>query len=145
MSLYPNSFPGARGFARWMLSGGRLQIAPDLSRIKLFRDLCTEVILFRDGCWQCELVCAFPNAMIPMHRHLRADSCELALGGGAAAVIGEEIVGQIQRGSLAANLIRVPSGKWHGGKIGPKGCVWLSFQHWLQGEPTWLTDDWEEK
>jgi hypothetical protein len=129
-----------------MLEGDRLLIEPDLSRIRLIRDFVMEVVLYRDGPWQCELIVGFPSKVIPRHRHLRADSCDLALGGAGLVSIGSRIVNVneiLQRGSLAANLIRVPRDVWHGGELGAAGGAWLSFQHWI-GEPDYLGNDWED-
>jgi hypothetical protein len=141
------NFSGPRAFARWMIEGDRLLIKPDLSRIRLIRDFVMEVVLYRDGPWQCELIVGFPGKVIPRHRHLRADSCDLALGGDGLVTIGSRVVQvsqTLQRGSLAANLIRVPRSVWHGGELGAAGGAWLSFQHWI-GEPDYLGNDWEDQ
>lgn len=144
MTLHAESFSGPRAFARWMLIDGSMPIQNDLSRIRAFRGCATEVILFSESCWQVELICVYPGAVIPRHRHLRVDSCELAIGGSAIANIDGAVVNQVPRGRLCANLIRVPAGAWHGGIAGSQGVVWLSFQHWLDGVPGWITDDWQE-
>jgi hypothetical protein len=141
------NFAGPRSFARWMIEGNRLLIQPDLSRIRLIRDFVMEVVLYREGPWQCELVIGMPSKVIPRHRHLRVDSCDLALGGSGLVIIGSKVVHVnktlSQRGSMSANLIRVPRGVWHGGELGDCGGAWLSFQHWI-GDPAYLGEDWED-
>jgi quercetin dioxygenase-like cupin family protein len=131
-----------RHFAKAMLAGNRLRIEPDLSRIRAFRG-ALEVILYREGCWQVELVAGLPGTPIPQHRHLRVDSYELCLGGSVDAAINGIAMKNAQRGSLCANLIRIPLGAWHGGDAGANGVVFLSFQKW-QGEPSFISDDWHE-
>ena len=143
--LTENSFPGSRAFARYMLRGSRLTIQIDPSRTCVFRKTAIEVLLFREACWQVELISVFPNSIVVQHRHLQVDSCELALGGGVVADVEGKVLKQFHRGSLAANLVRVPRGAWHGGSAGPNGVVWLSFQHWFDREPGWISEDWHER
>ena len=134
-------YPGVRTFARRMLAKG-LPIQPDLSRI-LVMPLGTECVIYRDAPWQISIVTMPPNTQIPRHRHNRMDSAELVLGGSGLANIDQRVAGATQRGNVAANLIRVPRGKWHEGHTGPNGCVYLSFQHWI-GEPGHICEDWEQ-
>jgi hypothetical protein len=37
----------------------------------------------------------------------------------------------------------VPRAAWHEGHAGPDGVVWLSFQEWRDGEPGFVTEDWQ--
>ena len=144
--LTEKSFPGSRAFARWMLRDvHRLISQIDPSRTRIFKDIATEVILFRESCWQVELITVYPNAVVAQHRHMHVESTELPLGGGV--IIGDidgEKLKPFHRETLFANLIRIPAGVWHGGRAGQNGVVWLSFQKWIVLPPTWITDDWEE-
>lgn len=138
-----NSFPGPRGFARYMLDGDRLLIRPQLDSISIFGGYAIEVILFREACWQVELITMLPGVVVPKHRHNRVDSCDLMIGGTPGCVeIGERAISPLRRGSLAANLVRVGKGVWHHGKSGKSGAVYLSFQKW-DGEPGLISEDWE--
>ena len=143
MTLDRNSFAGSRGFARWMLRNSTLPIQIDPARICVFNRSAIEVILFREACWQVELISVFPDTVVERHRHLHVDSCELALGGGLVADVDGVPLKSFSRGPIDANLVRVGVGAWHGGRSGPKGIVWLSFQHWIDREPGWISEDWE--
>ena len=143
MCLSTNSFPGPRAFARWALDGGRLKIAPDLGRIHADRGLAIECVLFRQACWQVELVTLMPHAQGVMHRHNRCSSVDLALGGTGVANIGGRDILQVQRGSLLAQLVRIERGQWHVGSAGPQGNMFVSFQQWHDGEPDFISTDWE--
>lgn len=145
MMLTAKSFPGSRAFARWMLRDDRMPIEIEPARICRWLDRTIEVILFRQSCWQVELISVLPGGVAKQHRHMRVDSCELCLGGGVLADVDGRQLNTMHRGPLAANLIRVPMGAWHGGESGPNGVVWLSFQHWVKGSPGWVSEDWEEQ
>jgi hypothetical protein len=141
--LKPDSFAGPRAFARWALEGDRLRIAPQLDRIHSDRGLAIECILFRESCWQIELVTLMPNAVGVMHRHNRCSSADLALGGTGIANIGGRDVLQRQRGSILAQLFRIDRSVWHGGSAGPQGSILVSFQQWHDGDPDFISTDWE--
>ena len=143
--LTPTSFRGVRHFARTMLADGRVPIRLDDARAtRVYRDCALEVVLFREACWQIEIICAMPHASAPRHMHPHVDSCELGLGGSVVGDLGYgAFATRKARGSLAANLIAVPAGQWHGGAVGAGGAAFLSFQRWRDGiAPTWITDDW---
>lgn len=142
--LHKNSFAGPRDFARAMLEKNRVPLQLDSSRINCWNGKVMEVILFRESIWQVALISGFPGIAVPTHRHNRVNSCELALGGHVLARVGRRTLPTTFRGSLAANMTYVSAGVWHGGEAGPNGVVFLSFQHWVKGEPGWLADDWEE-
>lgn len=138
-----NTFAGPRAFARFMLRDDRLLIRPQLDSIAVFGGYAIEVVLFRQACWQVELITMLPGANVPMHRHMRVDSCDLMIGGTTAGVvIGGRAVKPFQRGPLASNLVRVGKGVWHGGQPEGNGAVYLSFQRW-DGEPGLISEDWE--
>jgi len=137
------TFAGPRAFARFMLKDDRLLIRPRLDSITLVSGYVVEVILFREACWQVELITMLPGVAVPKHRHNRVDSCDLMLGGTTASVeIGGRMVKPFQRGQLAANLVRVGKGVWHHGQPEENGAVYLSFQKW-DGEPGLIGEDWE--
>lgn len=142
MNLHPESFAGPRAFARWALKDGRLLLRPLPDQLTAWNGLGQETVLFRESCWQIELLMALPNAPAPVHRHLRCDSADLLLHGEVAgAVEGRGFTPP--RGPLHLQLKTISRGEWHGGQAGPKGFVWLSFQRWHDGEPTFISEDWE--
>lgn len=145
------SFAGPRAFARHMLRDGRLQIRPIVDQIMTFRGSAIETVLFREGCWQIELVSIVPGATAEKHRHLRCSSADLILNGLVNGYVGgRTIPSQPKRGSMIANLVTIGRGEWHGGTSGlgggitgiGGGLVYLSFQQW-EGTPTFVSEDWE--
>lgn len=139
-----DTFAGPRAFARHMLEGGRLQLRPLVDAVMAFRGRGIESILFRESCWQVELVVAMPSAEAEMHRHLRCASADLLLNGAlmpCSTVEGRDI-GAPRRGELVHQLRTIGKGEWHGGAAGPAGLVYLSFQQW-DGQPTFISEDWE--
>lgn len=139
-------FAGPRAFARHMLAGNRLLLRPLLDRMQSTGQW-SELVLYREGCWQVALIVIRPNVVVPRHRHLRVDSCDIGLGGSGLITIEPRVIDQpaerAMRGPLAANLIRVPRGAWHGGTTGPQGGTFLSFQHWAGGAPGFISEDWQ--
>jgi hypothetical protein len=143
-----DAFKSVKAFARYMLRDGRLTLRPVLDGIWAptshpsqpgrFGLAC---ILFRSGCWQVEMLVGLPNCQAPAHRHNRVDSVDVILCGGVTGGVNHRAFAD-NRGSLLANLVRVPAGEWHGGAAKDSGVVYLSFQKW-QGEPTFIGLDWE--
>jgi quercetin dioxygenase-like cupin family protein len=97
----------------------------------------TELVLYRDGPRQIELVVLHPHAQVPPHRHLRCDSADVALAGGGEV----RVEGRAFPFGLGP-ILSVPVGVVHSGCAGPDGAAYLSFQIW-QGEPTYIASDWE--
>lgn len=136
------SFAGPRGFARWMLKNGGIQLRPLYDQIMTFRGQILESVLFREACWQIELVAALPGAVTERHRHLRCESADLLLNGEVVNTVGGRGVGLPSQGKLEAQLRTIGIGEWHGGAAGDRGLVYLSFQRWLD-EPTFISQDWQ--
>lgn len=140
MTISRNSFPGPRSFARHMLRGG-LVLRPMYDQIMTYAGTTIETILFREACWQVELIAALPNASAPMHKHLRCASADLLLNGTVSGTV-EGRGFSPPRGPLEAQLKTINKNEWHGGAAGPVGFVYLSFQMW-DGDPTFISEDWE--
>lgn len=141
MMMDQTSFAGPRAFARHMLREGRIALRPLYDQIMTYGGTTLESVLFRESCWQVELIAALPNAAAPMHRHLRCSSADLLLNGS----VGGTVSGRgfnAPRGPLQAQLKTIGIGEWHGGAAGPGGFIYLSFQQWV-GEPTFISQDWE--
>lgn len=130
-------------FARRMLADDRLLMRPPMDGLR-WADGWGEAILYRDGPWQVELVMLLPGVDVPMHRHMRCESCDVALSG-SGEIVTERFRGPFGRDEsrpLARTVLRIPAGMLHGGKAGPSGCLWLSFQRWA-GEPAHISEDWQ--
>lgn len=141
MTMFASSFAGPRAFARHMLREDRLLLRPMYDQLMTYGGATLETILFRDGCWQVELIAAMPNADAPMHRHLRCASADLLLNGTVSGTVGGRGFSP-PRGPLQAQLKTIGIGEWHGGSAGPGGFIYLSFQQW-QGKPDFISQDWE--
>lgn len=135
------SFAGPRAFARHMLKDGRLPLRPLYDQLMTYGGTTLESVLFRESCWQVELIAAMPNASAPMHRHLRCASADLLLNGTVCGTVSGRGFSP-PRGPLEAQLKTIGIGEWHEGSAGPEGFIYLSFQQWV-GEPTFISQDWE--
>lgn len=102
-----------------------------------------ESILFREGPWQVELIVGWPNSKTAMHRHLRCASADLPLNGWASGSAGGRPFAKPRSDVLVQQIRTVGRNEWHGGTAGDKGFVYLSFQQWFDGEPTFISQDWE--
>lgn len=145
--LTPDAFAGPRAFARYMLRDERLQIRPVQALQSMKTGMgATEVVLFREACWQVTLLVLEPNLLVPSHKHHRVDSVDLAIAGDGFANIGSTVraraVSAAAGLALMSQLQRVPKGVAHGGSAGPVGGCFLSFQRW-DGEPDSVMNDWE--
>ena len=141
--MTPDSFAGPRAFARHMLREGRLELRPIVDQIMTFRQSAIEAILFRDACWQIELVSVVPGFVAEKHKHLRCASADLILNGLVDGYVGARSMREPpKRGGWEANLFTIGRGEWHGGTSGPNGLCYLSFQQW-DGPPTFVSEDWQ--
>jgi hypothetical protein len=145
----PDSFPSVKRFARHMIQGGRLTLAPirdavwtpeghaDIGGQKII-----SCILFRSGCWQVELLVYHPGASAPLHRHNYCESADILLNGNLAGIVGNLPFKEPKGDNLALNITQIPIGAWHGGHT-TQGLIALSFQKWIGVEPTFIANDWE--
>lgn len=138
-------FRGVRHYARHMLEGDRLRLSRGLQAMRCAYQW-VEIVLHRDGPWQTQLNVFLPGAAVPMHRHLRCDSVDITLAGSGLVDVlpwrGVPLANPAHA-PLAAQLLPVPRGVWHGGLAGEHGAALLSFQHWADGEPDFISADWE--
>ena len=103
--------------------------------------MVTEVILYRDDCYQVQQCIVSSNAELPDHIHPEVDSFELYMSGDITfRRDGHFFIPQ--RPGLD-NLRILPSSS-HGGTFGPRGGTFLSIQRWLDGvEPDFISRNWE--
>lgn len=143
-----SSFAGPRAFARHMLLGERLRIAPLTTGESMHWGAgFMEAILFRDACWQVSLIVIFPNVVIPPHKHMRVASVDIGLTGTGSSSVVPSFIDRVltppEPEHFDAYLQRVPAGSVHYGCAGASGATFLSFQQWI-GEPGFVAEDWEE-
>jgi hypothetical protein len=136
------SFHNLRAFARYMLRDGRLQMPTELCRMH-FDGRAFQLVMFRDGPWQLELVTLMPNIVVPRHSHPNVSTFGIYLGGSGALDSSEYIERQINKLRSGTMLgVTTPAGEEHGGSVGPDGLCFLSFQQWSV-EPSMLHEDWQ--
>lgn len=147
--LAPDAFRSVKHFARHMIKGNRLTLAPLREQIwtahghqDVGGQQMMTAILFRSGCWQVELLMIAPGSSSPLHRHNFCDSADILLAGDLAGPIDGDAIMAPRGDNLAANIQSLPRGAWHGGTT-QRGLVALSFQKWTGREPTFIAHDWE--
>jgi hypothetical protein len=148
IELADDAFRSARQFARYMLQGNRLPLAPVRTAIisgaeGVLTGVGMAAVLFRSGCWQVELLVGMPGVVAPPHKHPNVHSADVVLCGSVCGHTGIRPFGK-ERGPLLANLQTIPAGFVHAGQSGESGVVYLSFQQWLNGvQPSHIILDWE--
>jgi quercetin dioxygenase-like cupin family protein len=99
-------------------------------------------VLDRRGQFQAEIVCILASekgGTFGEHRHPNVNSIEWFLGGDLNFVVKNQPIQTECHG-----LLWVRSQDWHAVKVGPKGGMLISIQHWDKGvEPTSVGHNWE--
>lgn len=130
-------------FLEWFLNTTPMLGAVPLNNAVTNSNGITGVVWFREPPFQVEMFIAPPNCIIPEHTHPNVDSFEVYVGGqimfshsGKWVFSQEEIVPMSRHGvsSTRGRSIRVKPSDRHGGVFGPTGGVFMSVQHWLNGE-----------
>ena len=109
------------------------------------------ITLHRQERWQTQLWLCDPNSEIPDHAHPHVDVMQLYVGGNLALRHkGEQVihpealrVGVAGLAMMRGAMLRVRPGETHGATIGPEGAAFITFQRWLDSEPTSVELDWE--
>lgn len=97
---------------------------------------------------QAELCIFPPNAEIPDHIHPHVEAVEVFLAGALHLHInGENRFAELDFDQLArlmpGKALHVPAGAVHGGRVGPRGAVFLSLQYWAPARaPDHIGHDW---
>lgn len=101
------------------------------------------MILYRHAPFQIELVIWSAGLVMAAHCHPNMDSLGVHVSGDAVFIRGDseakvnEYLGRakIWPASKVHNYagLRAHPGEWHGGKAGPSGAIFYSFQEWLPG------------
>jgi hypothetical protein len=106
--------------------------------------------IFRSPPFQVQLFILRPHERIVDHAHPNVDSFEVYLCGDMLLTKNfqpaheEGIACALPDGRCSGNgaMIRIPPGCIHGGWLGEKGGAFLSIQHWLNGNPVSVHEDW---
>jgi hypothetical protein len=140
-------------FKNWWLNNRPIFVPFDAPA--MFWEHVMGAVLYRAGPWQVQLFIVAPNSVISDHRHPHVDSYEVYLSGDIEFNRGGEIrtsfsdsqfSGFDGRHKCFGTDIRVVPGDWHGARVGPKGGIFLSIQHWLDGHhPSSVGEDWEAR
>lgn len=136
---------GLHDFAASFVASRRVGVA-DFGILRAAADTGATIgVIHRDGRYQVEL-CAVPPGRIPAHSHKRVDTIEVGLAGAVRLdVNGIDPFGFVPDDRLGrfthGRGIRINAGDAHGGTVLPGGAWFLSVQHWFDGEPTSVLED----
>ena len=110
----------------------------------------TAVVWYRSGPFQVEMFIVPPNYIIPEHTHPNVESYEMYLGGDISFshsgrwVTEQDLIRVPGSPDAKGSLIKVRTTDKHGGAFGPRGGVFMSIQHWLNGvEPHCVALDYD--
>jgi hypothetical protein len=130
-----------RDFASWYLAEPRWPIAMPADSLRVL-DGWSELILYRDGDYQVELVTVKPDYVIPPHRHPHIASYEYQVVGDSTVHIGGRPLPSVPReGAGIRRCCSLPRNMLHGG-VTPTGGVFLTLQRFHGLAPTFASDDW---
>ena len=103
----------------------------------------SELVIYRDRCFQAVIVVLFPGHHIQPHYHPNVDSYDLNLTGDGEAWVGGKLWTKKVQSRPRINLrIPVIAGVEHHG-FTPNGSGFLSLQKWHNGVvPGFLSEDW---
>ena len=109
-------------------------------------DWLFELVLFREGQYQAEMLVMYAQSEAVPHRHPDVDSMDVHLAGTGQAFIGGRLMPQAALGAAAMSTRRrivIPRNVVHYGKA-ETDVVVISLQKWHNDvEPTFITDNWE--
>ena len=110
----------------------------------------TAVVWYRSGQFQVEMFIVPPNYVIPEHTHPNVESYEMYLGGDISFshtgrwITADDLIKVPGTDDPKGGLIKVRTTDSHGGAFGPRGGVFMSIQHWLNGvEPHCVALDYD--
>ena len=142
------TFDPLMGFAQWFQQSPFAvppTIAEGYNRVGPFAGLT----LYRGGPFQVQLWLCPPLSEIPDHSHPDVDSIQLYLSGqvylrlnGEQIIKPEDVFETEGRCSKHGYAIRVRPHDTHGASIGANGGAFMTFQHWLKGEPQSVELNW---
>lgn len=105
-----------------------------------------ELVLYREGQYQAELISLYANRMVPKHKHPNVASMDVHLAGtGEAVIAGRTMPAATLSGHAlsTARRLTIPSKVLHWG-YSDTDVVVISLQKWHNDvQPTFITDDWE--
>lgn len=144
------SFDVLEAYAKWYSQevGHGIPLCPasGVSFIGKFRG----IVLDRRDQFQTQLWICDPNSEIPDHSHPNVDSIQVYISGEVFLRLnGRKIIPEGSVETMPDGLsngygttLRVRPNDTHGATIGPMGGSFLTFQHWLNGKPESVENDW---
>jgi hypothetical protein len=144
------AFDPLLAFAAWFMRQPGLSVPQcpfdGVTRVGAFSGL----VLYRKAPYQVQMWICDPNTEAPDHSHPNVDSLQQYLSGEMSFRLnGKEVMalsdvkddGSGYSTARGATL-RVRPTDSHGATIGPKGACFLTFQHFLDGNPRSVEVDW---
>jgi len=99
----------------------------------------TQLVVYREGQYQVQLIQVLPNSEIPDHVHPDVDSFEVYFCG--------DIVfrkdGKSYYPTNGERILRIKPDTPHGGTFGKHGGCFFSVQKWIGKEPDFISNNWE--
>jgi len=106
---------------------------PTMGEVMQHNGCSTSTVIYRSGPFQVQQVIMCPNSEIVDHNHPNVDSFVL-YGSGDVTFRKNDEVGLIGV-TPGVDWLRIKETDWHGGTYGPRGGVFFTIQHWLDGAP----------
>lgn len=110
----------------------------------------TGFTFFRDGDLQAQIFIVPPNTVLPEHTHPNVEVALVYVTGqffackdGIPVVTAEQMIHDSSGNCpLAWKRVDLEPGGRHSATVGPQGCVFMSFQRWVDGNPNSIHSDW---
>lgn len=137
----PKKFDELDAFFRWW-HANNLYDPPTMGEIMQHNNRSISTVVYRDAKFQVQQVIMLPNSEITDHRHPSVDSFVVYGAGDLTFRANDQVMVGVTPG---LDRLRIRETDWHGGTFGPRGAVFFTIQHWLNGDPKFVIDDWIQR
>jgi len=136
----PDTWDTIEEFVDWYMKAGK-PIMPPWDAETVRTDDATAMCIFRKGKFQVELYLIHPGYDVQQHCHPNMEVITVVMGGGGVCGEQNTLYGTSRN---AGRTVKIVDGEWHGGEKTDHGTgfMLLSFEHWLEGEPTSAAKRW---
>ena len=138
----PDDWDNLSAFVKWYL-GNRSPLMVPWDAEVIHLDDATSIVLFKKGCYQVELYLIHPGRTIPLHSHPGTEVVTMVLGGSGVCGPAHPI---FNTGIDSGRCHFTADGESHGGAQRTEnvnGFALLTFERWIDKEPTSAALNWE--
>lgn len=152
---YPQPFDALAAYADWFMQNNpRMPACPwnGITRTGAF----SGIVLHRSGQFQTQLWLADPNCEIPDHKHPDVDVIHVHIAGNIEFLVNGKSTtlapagepsfktedNNVMHPSYGA-FARVKPGDTHGAIVTETGGAFITFQHWIKGQPESVERNWD--